>query len=145
MKRTPILFILLIALSCTSGYLMSRSSWIGKVGITFFHKEYNLTKVWWQGASAVFIILLLLFLLHTFLQGRLHIMAARLTHFVLLLAAGAGLYLTYRDFHNDFTHHLLGRHFHYGFYLLWVGWMMVALFFLFAKKKQDPASLPSPN
>lgn len=140
MKRALLLF-LLAALSMASGYLMSESTWVGKVGISLFHKGYNLTKIWWQGAIAVFIIYLLFFFLHLFLHNKLPVIAAKILHFLFLLAAVAGLYFTYDDFQNDFSHRLLGHHFHFGFYLVWVGWMMVCLFFLFSKRKKKDAIL----
>ncbi len=138
MKRALII-ILLSAISTVSGYLMSGSTWIGKVGISFFHREYNFTKIWWQGAVAVFIILLVLFFLHALLHRKLGIIAARSLHFLLLLVAGAGLYLTYDDFHHNFTHRMLGHHFHNGFYLIWIGWMIVCVFFIFSKGKPKEA------
>ncbi len=134
MKRTFLLLLLLAVLSVISGYLMSEATWIGRVGITLFHKEYNLLKIWWQGASAVFILLLLLFFLHNYFYQRLSVIKARLLHILMLLIAIACLYFTYDDFSNDFSHHLLGWHFHYGFYLFWIGWMLICLFFVFKKK-----------
>ncbi len=138
MKRNSFLITSLALLSAASGYLMSKASWIGRVGITFFHREYNLLKIWWQGAIAVFLFLMSLYLLHSLLQKKMRPGMARLIHFILLLAAAGGLYLTYDDFTNDFTHHLLGHRFHYGFYLVWIGWMLVCLFFIFKRKDKQP-------
>lgn len=134
MKRTLPILILLAILSVISGILMSKATWIGRVGITFFHKEYNLLKIWWQGASAVYIMLLLLFFLHYYFYQRLSLITARLLHVLLLLTAITCLYFTFDDFSNDFSHHLLGWRFHYGFYLFWIGWMLICLFFVFQKK-----------
>lgn len=138
MKRA-FFILLLAAVSLASGYLMSGSTWIGRVGMTFFHKGYNLTKVWWQGAIAVFVVLIALFLVHTIIQQKLPTIAARITHLLLLIAAKAGLYLTYDNFQTDFSHRLLGHSFHYGFYLAWFGWIMTGYYFLFsARKKATP-------
>lgn len=134
MKRN-ILLVVLALISVASGFLMSKSTWIGKVGMTFFHKGYNLTKIWWQGALAVFLVLLAFVALHTFIQTRMKGASTRIMHFILLLCAFAGLYLTYEDFHHDFTHRLLGWRFHYGFYFIWFGWICVAIFFLAMKNK----------
>ena len=145
--RQNFLFLCILAmLSAASGYLMSKASWIGRVGISLFHKEFNLLKIWWEGASAVFIVLIILFLLHAFVQARLHIVAARVLHVVLLLAAIGGAYLTYLDFTNDFSHHLMGWRFHLGFYLFWAGWVLMCLFFLTKRKPRklfptDPNSM----
>lgn len=136
MKRSFLLVVLLACISVVSGYLMSKASWIGRVGMTLFYREYNLLKIWWQGAIAVFLFFMLLYALHSFLQKKAGAATARFIHFILLLTAAAGLYLTYDDFTTDFSHGLLGRRFHYGFYLVWVGWVLICLFFLFKRKTQ---------
>jgi len=135
MKRNATFLLFLAVLSVISGILLSKASWVGRVGMTFFYKEYNLLKIWWQGAIAVYIIWLVLFLLHSFIQRTLPAITARLLHIVILFAAIACLYFTYDDFANDFSHHLLGRRFHYGFYLGWIGWMLICLFFAFKRSR----------
>jgi hypothetical protein len=117
---------------------MSEASWIGRVGITFFHKEYNLLKIWWQGAIAVFIILLLLFGIHSLIQRRFirqrrPFIAARIFHLLMLTLPIAGLYLSHDDFTNNFSHRLLGKRFHAGFYIFWLEWILICLFFAFGK------------
>lgn len=138
MKRSVLLLLSLAVLSVASGVLMSHSSWIGKVGITFMHQEYNFTKIWWQGATGIYLIVLLLFGLHLVGFRKLNLTRGRMLHLLMLLLAGAGLYFTYADFHTEFTHKLLRSSFHYGVYLFWVQWMIVALFFLFKKKLHLP-------
>lgn len=139
MKRKLLLFLLLMALSSISGYMMSKASWIGRVGMTFFYKEYNLLKIWWQGAIAVFIVLIVLFAIHGLIKVRLtqlkvpHL-AWKVVNIVLLMLASAGLYFTYYDFSHELAHRMLGWRFHLGFYLIWIGWMVICLFFLFGKK-----------
>ena len=134
--RRNILFLLFLAvLAVISGILLSKASWIGRVGMTFFYKEYNLLKIWWQGALAVYIVWLVLFVAHSFIQKKLPPVTARLLHILILFAAIACLYLTYDDFTNDFSHHLLGWRFHYGFYLGWVGWMLICLFFALKRNR----------
>jgi hypothetical protein len=135
MKRSIFLIILLAGIATVSGILMSKASWLGRVGMTFFHKEYNLLKVWWEGALAVFVIFMALFIIHTIIHQTTRVVLGRVIHFVLFLAALGCAYLTYDDFTNDFTHRLLKWRFHYGFYLIWVGWVLISLFFLFKKKK----------
>jgi len=131
MKRTVPFLLLLAMLSVVSGYLMSKARWIARVDMTFFHKDLNFLKIWWQGAAGVYIVLLLLFLVHSFLQKKLLPVAARLSHLLLLLAAMTGFYFTYNDFANNLPHHLTGRRFHMGCYLFWAGWALICLFFLF--------------
>jgi hypothetical protein len=135
MKRTSFLLFLLAVLSAISGYLLSKASLVGKVGISMFYKEYQFLKVWWQGALAVFGVLFLLFLIQGAIQRKAARGTANLIHIVCILLALAGLYFTYNDFRHDLSHKLLGERFHLGAYLFWVGWMMVCLFFL-AQKKQ---------
>jgi len=135
MNRKFLLIIFLALLSAISGYLMSKASWIGRVGITFFYKEYNLLKIWWQGATAVFIILMLLFLLHNVMQQKLSTIAARFFHILALIIAAIGFYYTMNDFTRNLSHRLLGRRFHFGFYLFWIGWILICLFFIFKKRK----------
>lgn len=139
MKRNLLLFSLLAALSALSGFMMSKASWIGRVGMTFFYKEYNLLKIWWQGAIAVFIVLMVLFALHLLIKGRfarlkLPYMAWKGVNIALLMAATAALYFTYNDFTHELAHRMLGWRFHLGFYMVWIGWMIICLFFLFEKK-----------
>jgi len=116
---------------------MSKATWIGRVGITFFHKGYNLVKVWWQGAIAVFLVWMVLFYIHSLIQQRMKAGPAKLMHVFILLLAAAGLYLTYDDFHTDITHRMLGHKFHYGFYLGWVGWLLICLFYIFNSPATD--------
>jgi hypothetical protein len=149
MKRTILFLSLLASISAISGYLMSKASWIGRVGMTFFYKEYNLLKIWWQGALAVFIIFIFLYALHAlvqlrFNQLRLSQAASKVVHAIVLAVTITGLYFTYDDFSTDLSHRLLGWRFHYGVYLFWVGWMFICLNFLF--KKKPPTDFPiDPN
>jgi len=136
MKRTLLFLFILAISSAISGYLMSKASWIGKVGMTFFYKEYNLLKIWWQGAIAVYLVLMVLFTLHFICHRKLPVVTSRLLNLVLMVIALGGLYFTYDDFRTDFSHRLLGSRFHYGFYLFWVDWALICFFFIFSRKKQ---------
>ena len=139
MKRTIIFLGLLAGLSIVSGYLLSKASWIGRVGMTFFYKEYNLLKIWWQGALAVYLFLLILFAGHSLIQTKLPKITARLLHIIALMTAITALYFTYDDFTTDISHKLLGRRFHYGFYLICIDWMLMCLFFALQKKRPEIA------
>ena len=135
MKKTALFIFFLALISCASGHLLSKASWLGKVGMTFFYQEYNFMKIWWQGAIAIFLVFMILFLLHTLIQKKLPFVAARLLHTIILFLVGAGAYLTYDDFTNNFSHKVLGHRFHYGFYLFWIGWGLICFFFIFKKKR----------
>lgn len=128
--------LVLAVLSVVSGNLMTESRWIAKVGISLFHKDFNFTKVWWQGAIAVFILQLIFFGIHTVIYRTMHITLGRVIHVLLFLIAATALYLNYDDFQDDMSHRWLGHHFHAGFYLIWIGWMTTAIYFLFSAKKK---------
>jgi hypothetical protein len=81
-----------------------------------------------------------LFLLHRFLQRHLFRKHADLLHIAALVIAIIGLYFTYSDFRNDFSHRLLGERFHLGFYLFWIGWMLISLYYLFQRRTAPPLS-----
>ena len=129
MKRTGLLITFLLLLSTLSGFLFSKVSWVGKVGIRWFYKEYGFLKVWWQAALVVFTILLALYLLHFFLQkkfaGR-----AKVYHIAGIALAVVGLYFTYADFRETLSHRWLGERFHLGAYCFWMGWISICVFFL---------------
>lgn len=136
-RRTlPFLF-LLAGLSVVAGYLLSKATLIGRTGIALFYKEYRFFKYWWKGAAAVFAVLLFLFFLQGFLQKHLARRQAMLLHGASLAIAIVGLYFTYSNFRHDFSHRLLGERFHLGFYLFWIGWMLIGLFYLFQKQPEN--------
>lgn len=140
MKRILILITLLLPISVVSGYLMSKVSWIGRIGMSLFYKEYNFLKVWWQGAAFVFMVYLVLMTLHYIVYRKTHVILGRLIHFLGICAAMGGVYLSYDDFQNDFSHHLLRSRFHTGVYVFWGGWVLIALFFLLSKKMKKQAT-----
>lgn len=134
MRRNLPFVIFLAGLSLLSGWLMSRMSWIGRIGINLFHKDYKFLKTWYKGAGVVFAILLVLFAVQWLVQKRLPIATRRVAHILALIVAIAGLYFTYRDFRTDFSHGLMKERFHLGAYLFWIGWMSISLFFLGERK-----------
>lgn len=136
MKRWLSLLVFLIALSVLSGYMMSKASWVGKFGISFFYKQYTFLKIWWQGAIIVFSGLLLIFIIKALVRKALNNTSAIIVYIISLLLALAGLYFTYYDFRHDISHRLLGERFHIGAYLFWLGWISICLFYLLAKKPQ---------
>jgi hypothetical protein len=129
-KKQLILFLVLIAISITAGMLMSDATWIGRVGITFLHKEYNFLKIWWQGAIALMLVYTALFYLQQ-RSGRYNRYIAITANSAILLLVAAGCYLSYDDLNHTFSHHLMGWHFRYGVYLFWVGWALICLFLIF--------------
>lgn len=134
MKRQSALLVLLVVLSGIAGYLLSKASLIGRVGIGLFYKQYKFLKVWWQAGLAVFLFWMLLFLLQGLAQRRLSTSAARKLQLGTILVALAGLYFTYQDFRQTITHRWLGERFHLGGYLFWIGWIIVSLYYLTGPK-----------
>ncbi|HWJ03125.1 MAG TPA: cytochrome d ubiquinol oxidase subunit II [Verrucomicrobiae bacterium] len=134
-KSTSFVLLLLVVLAVLCGYLLSKASLVGKVGITLIYKEYSFLKVWWQGALAVFACWLLLFFIQGWAQRNAKGSNAVLPHIAALVLAAIGLFFTYQDFSNNLSHRLLGERFHLGGYLFWVGWMIISLAYLFRKKK----------
>ena len=130
MKRNPALILLLAVLSVISGYLLSKASFVGKVGMSLFYREYLFLKTWWKGGLLVFVLLLLVFALHRFIQKKFGTGKARTLYILACIVAIAGLYFTYNDFRHTLSHRLLGERFHLGAYLFWFGWMAISCFHL---------------
>jgi hypothetical protein len=140
MRRHVPFLLYLLALSALSGWLMSHMSWIGRVGVNWFHKEYRFLKTWYKGGGTVLVILLLLFFLHQLAQRRLPRNTARAVHAMSLLVAVVGLFLTYSDFRSDFTHNILKERFHLGAYLFWVGWISISIYTLVVARLPEKPS-----
>ena len=140
MRRNIPFLLYLAVLSAVSGWLMSRMSWLGRVGVNWFHKEYKFLKVWYEGGAVVFVVLLILFAIQYLADRKLKTVIARIVQVVALLAAFGGLWLTYSDFRTDFTHNILKERFHLGAYLFWVGWISISLFLLATARIQKSGS-----
>ena len=141
MKRSSILFLILISISVISGWLLSKASLIGRTGINLFYKEYQFLKVWWQGALVVLVVYIGLWLLHQLANSRFNRNRAILAHSLMLFIYLAGLYFTYQDFRTDLSHRLLGERFHLGAYLFWLGAIMIAIFYLFKNNNYKPSPI----
>ena len=143
MRKITILCFFLAALSVVSGVLLSKSSFIGKVGIHFFYQQYKFLRIWWQGALVIFCFLLLLVGIHLVVRKMLDFKTARFTYLLALAVALVGLYLTYLDFRQSLSHRLLGERFHIGAYLFWLGWISINIFFLVDHKKRMVITEPN--
>lgn len=134
-KRIPV-FLLLAAIAVLCGYLFHKISWIGRLGINVAYHEYEIFKSWWKSSLLVFGIYVVLYLVHYFISkdkghGRVIVINT-----VSMLIAIAGLYYTYHDFRTDFSHRIAGERFHLGFYLFWLGWIVINLHFIISKPKE---------
>ena len=141
MKRSSILFLILLCISVISGWLLSKASLIGRTGINLFYKEYQFLKVWWQGALVVLVVFIGLWMLHQLANSRFNRNRAILAHSLMLFIYLAGLYFTYQDFRTDLSHRLLGERFHLGAYLFWLGDIMIAIFYLFKNNNLKPSPI----
>lgn len=128
MKATRFIFLLQVVLSLLSGYLISKMSFIGRLGINLFYSEYTIFKSWWQTALLLFTIQLLIFGVQLFIKKRKGNKLAYRFSLGLLLIALIGLYVTYHDFQHTFSHRLLKEKFHLGFYLFWLTWIGSSLY-----------------
>lgn len=135
----------LLALAGLAGYLLSKASLVGKIGISVFYQQYRFLKTWWQGGLVLFAVWMLLFFLQQKAQQRCQPRTARLVHFGAILVAGIGLYFTYLDFRNSLSHRWLGERFHLGGYLFWFGWISISLFFLTAATKVTKTTITAAN
>jgi hypothetical protein len=135
MKLSPYIFLLQAALSLVSGFLISKMSWIGRIGVTWFMPQYKVFKSWWQTAIILFMVQVIVLVIQWQVKRKA---SARTTFFTVLafiLIGIAGLYLTYNDFQSTFTHKLMKEKFHLGFYLFWLTWVIGSLYILTLKKK----------
>lgn len=138
MNKRSVLFIAILAvMSVITGYMMSSISWIGRIGMSIFYKEYGFLKVWWQAAIVVFFVWLIIFAAHSMIKKRVSKASALAGNLISMIVAIGGLYFTYSDFRNDFSHGLMGEPFHIGFYLFWLGWISISLYFLAEKSSRE--------
>lgn len=135
MKRSFSFILYLLALSVLAGYMLSKVSLLGRAGISIFYKEYKFLKVWWQGGSVVFVLLLVLYGIQSIIYTRANKLIARGAQVTALFLAFTGLILSYNDFRDDLSHRWLGERFHIGVYCFWVGWLSISIFLLVQKKK----------
>lgn len=140
MKRLFSLIISLAILSTLSGYLLSKASWVGRVGISLFYNQYNFLKTWWKGGLVIFGVLMILLTVQTIIQKKLSSRAASIVQVFMLIAAIAGLYFTYQDFRHHLSHRFLGERFHIGFYLFWISWMIISIFYILQRKQTNVSS-----
>jgi len=127
-------------------YLISKISWIGKIGIATVHKEYRLLRSDWKTFLLLFTLQFILILLLSIIRTKRPQKVITLVASLLLMVGAVGLFLTFRDFIYTYTHRLLKERFHLGFYLFWIGWIGTCVFFLVVKDKIDPAPFPlDPN
>ncbi|WP_430614532.1 cytochrome d ubiquinol oxidase subunit II [Flavobacterium sp. JP2137] len=135
MKNFSILALIQAVLALICGILMSKMSFIGRMGINFLHRDYAIFKTWWKTALLIFAIQLTLLLLLSLIRYFTPAKTAKSLFVFLLLLGFAGAYLTYVDFTTT-SHKMMKGSFHSGGYLFWLGWTISSLYFLFWNKKK---------
>lgn len=125
----------LFVLSGIAGYLLSKASLVGRVGISLFYQQYKFLKVWWQAGLVVFAVWMLLFFLQGWAEQKFQPMTLKLVQMGIVVAAMIGLYFTYQDFRHNLAHRWLGERFHLGGYLFWIGWVIISVYYLTKKEK----------
>lgn len=140
MKRLFPLSIFILVLSVITGFLFSKMSFVGRLGVRLFYKEYSFLKTWWKGALVVFAILFTLMLLQNIIQQKFEKRKAIFYHSIAVIVALIGMYFTYRDFQDYYMHRWLKEKFHLGGYLFWLGWISISLFFIYEKQTKKMQS-----
>lgn len=130
MKRHYGQLLFLTFLSVVAGYLLSKVSLVGRMGMSLFYKEYQFLRSWWKDSVLLFVVFMVLFALHNFAAKRLPGRSAGKVFIISAVLAVAGLYISYDDFRHTISHHLLGERFHIGVYLFWIGWIATSLYFI---------------
>lgn len=133
-KRISFLVVFLAALACLSGYLMSKASFIGRIGMPYVYKEYRFLKTWWQGALTVLVVWIILLIIQTIIENKLSKAVSTIIHVIFILLALVGLYFTYSDFEHTTSHRWLKEKFHIGAYLFWLGWIIISAFCIVQKR-----------
>lgn len=130
MRKHALFILFLIGLSLSSGWLMSRMSWIGRLGLNWFHQDLEFLKTWYWGGGLVFILLFVLFLLQYSMRRNSLPLVGISIQLVALLLATLGFWFCWVDFKSDLSHHLMKQNFHSGVYLFWIGWACTSSYIL---------------
>ena len=134
-KNIFILILIQALLAILMAFLISKMSFIGRMGITFVYKEYLVFKSPWKTALLLFAVQTFLILILAFFK---YFTPSKIANtvaiFTILIGLGAAYY-TYLDFTTT-SHKYMKSNFHMGFYLFWFAWIFSAVYLLFLKKKK---------
>ncbi len=138
MKKILNIILFQAVISLISGILLSKMSFIGKIGISVAYKEYTLLKTWWKAALVVFVIQLLiigiLYITKRYYAYKNFVIVSLIVFIVGLL----GLFYTYIDFTTT-SHKYMNSKFHSGGYVFWGGWFITCFYFFFVNVKPKPS------
>lgn len=136
MRGRVILILIQSTLSLISGILVSKMSFLGKVGISLIYREYSILKVWWKAAILFFAIQLFVIFALSVVKRVYNVKTTRLVAITLFIFGLLGIYLTYIDF-TETSHKMLNSSFHAGFYLFWVSFFVTCAYFMNFKIKNE--------
>lgn len=135
MKHISKIILLQAVLAVISSFLISKMSWIGRIGVTWFMPQYGIFKSWWKTALVLFLVQMIVLGIQYLVKQKANHKNALINTIVFFIIGIIGLYFTYNDFQSTFTHKLMKEKFHLGFYIFWLGWVISCLYFLFSPKK----------
>ncbi|MDR0229043.1 MAG: cytochrome d ubiquinol oxidase subunit II [Flavobacteriaceae bacterium] len=134
-KNFFILVLLQAVLALTSAFLIAQMSFIGRIGISLFYRQYQVFKSPWKTAALLFavqlLILLILWSIKRFGSNKL----ANTVAIIFLAIAIVGAIYTYLDFTTT-SHKYMKTKFHVGWYVFWGSWMLTSITTLFMKHKK---------
>lgn len=136
MKNASILLLIQAVIALICGILMSKMSFIGRMGISFLHRDYLIFKTWWKTALLIFVIQFVLIIILMLVRYLSPLKTGKLIFILFLIFGFIGTYATYIDFTTT-THKMMKGSFHSGGYLFWLGWGISCIYFLFWNKKQQ--------
>lgn len=139
MKRLLNLVLLQTVVSLISGILFSKMSFIGQIGITIAYKEYTILKTWWKAALLVLSIQLLVIAILWLCKRFLVYKTFVIVNLVFIILGIIGLFYTYYDFTST-SHKYMNSQFHWGGYLVWIGWFINCLYFFILRVTPLPVT-----
>ncbi len=137
MKSLFSLIFFQLILSVIAAYFLSEMSWVGKIGISVFYKEYSILKNPVQSGSMIFAVELMVILVLSISRFIGSKKVVNFIAFLFFLVGLAGLLYSMYDFSENFSHKILKEKFHFGIYLIWVGIMISCLYFWMKPKQKS--------
>lgn len=141
-----LLIILLVAqalLTLLETYLISKVSFIGKIGIAIIHREYQLLRSPWKTFLLLYCLQLIVVFVLTTIRKRNSNKRLLFSAAIIIVIALLGLFATFHDFQNTYSHRLLKERFHLGFYLFWFAMITTGIFFILNPKPEAELTPPA--
>lgn len=137
-NKWVILILIQVIVSLVSGILLSKMSLIGRIGVSTVYSEYGFMKHWYKGFAVVLLIQLLLMAILWTVKRSASYKNFSIVNLILIITGLIGLLYTFYDFTST-SHKYMNSQFHWGGYLVWIGWFITCFFFFFARVKPKPA------